>query len=291
MRRLTGLVGVACALALGTGCFEVKLGVSLQPDGSVGVTESMWLTQGVIDLLWDIGHEDRAAGARFEAAHQQMVSRFAAPTGEALDAMHAAGVRSLDRRVGADHKQWGMEQSAVYDSIDALKTGWKAAHGSDGIPSDFVQLAVSCTPDRVCTLDYAQPPGEPGQNMGGTPFDGLADAFKPEEEDPKHKPSKREEKATMERVSHMMEVMSTEAAKLKIAATLTLPGEVLEPLPQGTTLSGQTLSWGTDGAAMVAAAMGGAQGAPPAPDMLPAGQVRFRLPDGAPIPADWLAAP
>lgn len=291
MRRLSGLVGVTMALALGTGCFEVKLAVALQPDGSVGVQESMWLTQGVIDLLWDMGRADRAAGARFDAVHDQMVSRFASPTGEALDALHTAGVRSLDRRVGADRTQWGMEQSAVYDSTVAMKSAWSAVHGEEALPADRVDLAVSCDADRICTLDYAQTRVESGMTSTATPFDGLADALKSDAAEPEHTPTKREAKAAVARLSHMMEVMSAEAANLKITATLTLPGEVIEPIPQGTTLTGTTLSWSTDGAAMVASAMGGAQDAGPATDMLPTGQVRFRLPEGAPIPASWQPTP
>lgn len=92
----------------------------------------------------------------------------------------------------------------------------------------------------------------------------------------------------MDRLAHMMEVLSAEAANLKIGATLTLPGEVLEPLPPGATVDGHTLTWAVDGGALVAAAMGGAQAAPPEPELLPAGQVRFRLDEGVAVPAGWV---
>lgn len=286
MRRAIGLVGVAGALLLGTGCFEVKLAIALQPDGAVAVTEGMWLTPGVVDLLWEVGHQDKAASARFAASHDLLMSRFGAPSADTLATLHQAGVRSLDRKVAADRKAWGMEQAAVYDSIDALSAGWDQVHGEAGLPAQRLNLKVSCDPDRVCTLNFEQVEG--GMEQASTPFDGLADALKPDEAEPDRKPRKRDAKDAMDRLAHMMEVLSAEAANLKIGATLTLPGEVLEPLPPGATVDGRTLSWGVDGSALVAAAMGGAAAEPPEPKLLPAGLVRFRLDEGVAVPAGWV---
>lgn len=289
------VLGVAVVLALGTGCFEVDLGVTVLPDGSVGVHESVWLTRGVVDMLWDMGKSDPGARARFDDVEEKLAIAFATPSGAQMEALRQGGVVDVQRRVGANREQWGAEQTVTFGSFAAMTSGWTSVHDGDVMPGTRLDLGVVCDADRVCVLSFAEADKAEEASAPTTPFDDLADALKgaggdPADQTPSRKASKKEQKAAMERVTDMLALMSTEVGRLRIAASLTVPGQLLEPLPAGATASGSTVTWTMDGTRIMGAAMGDA-GAPPAMSLVPDGALRFRLADGVAVPAGWTTAP